>query len=96
MFNNIDEHDECLIDKWNSKVTSKDEVYLLGDLSFRSKKHISYYLYRMKGKKHLIIGKHDSEWMKSIDDLSEYFETVERLKTIKFEKSKLLCVIIQC
>ena len=37
-FQNIDEMDECLIQNWNKKVNVQDEVYILGDFSFRAKK----------------------------------------------------------
>ena len=84
-FQNIVEHDNFLIDRWNKKVTDNDEVYILGDLSYRSQYHISYYLLRMKGKKHLIIGNHDHIWMQNVKDMAECFETVENLEIIKFQ-----------
>lgn len=91
-FSNIDEHDEFLIEKWNKKVNKKDEVYILGDLSFRSANHISFYLSRLNGKKHLIVGNHDGHWMKKISDMKEYFESVDYLRTLKFEKKQVtLC-----
>lgn len=65
-FASIDEHDEFIIRQWNKKVHKNDNVYILGDLSFRAEQPISYYLSRMKGKKHLIVGNHDSFWMKNI------------------------------
>jgi len=84
-FQSIDEHDAFLLDKWNEKVTDSDEVYILGDLSYKSQYHISHYLSRMKGRKHLVIGNHDHTWMKNVKDMSEYFETTENLNIIKFE-----------
>lgn len=91
-FPNIEEHDEFLIRQWNKKVHKNDNVYILGDLSFRSEQPISYYLSRMKGRKHLIVGNHDSYWMKQVDEMSAYFETIEFLKTMKYEKKQItLC-----
>ena len=52
-FKNVDEMDECLIRNWNRKVNDQDEVYILGDLSFRTRKGIHQYPSRLKGKKHL-------------------------------------------
>lgn len=90
-FKNIEEHDEFLIERWNRKLTKKDEIWILGDLSYRSAFPISYYLDRMKGRKHLIIGNHDAYWMKG-EELSRYFETVETMRTIRFDKKKVtLC-----
>ncbi|MBQ9934356.1 MAG: metallophosphoesterase family protein [Lachnospiraceae bacterium] len=92
-FSTIEEHDEFLIQSWNNKITKKDEVYILGDVSYRIS-NISHYLDRMKGRKHLIIGNHDSYWMKHMknDELFKYFETIDHLKVIKFDKKNLtLC-----
>ena len=91
-FRDIEEHNMYLIDKWNAKVQRNDHVHILGDLSYRSPQHISYYLSQMKGKKHLIVGNHDNYWMKHVEDIGKYFETVDYLKTIKFDKKQVtLC-----
>lgn len=91
-FKDIDEHDNFLIKKWNKKVKRKDEVYILGDLCFRSKVCVSDYVSQMNGKKHLIVGNHDGHWMRKVNNMSEYFETVTHLKTMKFEKKQItLC-----
>lgn len=90
-FNDVDEHDNFLIEQWNKKVEKNDEVYILGDLSFRSENPISYYLSRMNGKKHLIVGNHDGYWIRQ-NDLSEWFESVDYLKIMKYEKKQItLC-----
>ncbi len=91
-FTTVEEMDEELIQLWNQKVARQDDVYILGDLSFRSPHPIGYYLDRMKGRKHLIIGNHDCYWMRKVENMSQYFETVESLATIKFNKKKVtLC-----
>lgn len=33
-FDNIEDHDDFLIERWNKKVKKKDDVYILGDLSY--------------------------------------------------------------
>ena len=35
-FINIEEHDKTIIDNWNSKVNDKDDVYVLGDISWHN------------------------------------------------------------
>ena len=77
-FSSIDEMDECLIEKWNKKVTNADTVYILGDLMFRNEKPPEEYLRQLRGKKHLIIGNHDREWIKKCD-LSVWFESTNNL-----------------
>ena len=85
------EMDEALIANWNSRVTNGDTVYIAGDLMFRIAGAPSIYLDRIKGKKHLIIGNHDSSWMKKAD-LSRYFESVSYMTVINNGKCKItLC-----
>ena len=92
MFSDINEHDAFLIQRWNKKVTNKDDVYILGDLSFRAEKPVSLYLSQLKGRKHLIVGNHDGHWMKQVQDMSVYFESVDYLKIIRHEKKQItLC-----
>lgn len=92
MFDSIEEHDETLIRNWNSVVHKGDDVWILGDIIFRSKNHASYYLDRMKGKKHLVVGNHDRDWMRKVDNISDYFESVDYLVTLKLQKKEItLC-----
>ena len=74
--------DEALIHNWNSRVHRNDTVYIVGDLFFRNSRPCGEYLESLKGHKHLIVGNHDSTWMKSVD-LPSYFESVNGLLTIK-------------
>lgn len=57
-FDSIEEHDETLVQNWNSTVNPKDTVYHLGDVYFggRDNHHI---LGKLNGVKHLIMGNHD-------------------------------------
>lgn len=77
-FKTIEEMNNHIIEKWNAKVNDTDEVYILGDFSFRSEYGAKHYLDKMKGIKHLIVGNHDFRWMKNII-LADYFKTVENM-----------------
>lgn len=91
-FTTVEEMNEFLINKWNQKVNDDDEVYVLGDVSFRSKVAVKTYLQRLKGHKHLIIGNHDFQWMKNCPDIGEYFESVSHFDIIKVDhKMVTLC-----
>lgn len=91
-FSTIEEMNEFLIEKWNNKVKSDNEVYILGDLSFRLGASVKVYIKRLKGRKHLVVGNHDFQWMKNIGNLSEFFETVSNLEVIKVDKKLItLC-----
>lgn len=90
-FATIEEMDETLIRNWNAKVTSGDTVYILGDLLFRNEKPAEEYLKQLKGKKHLIIGNHDRDWVKKCN-LEDFFESVNNLHFISDGKRQMtLC-----
>ena len=53
----INEHDEALIDNWNSVVKEHDTVYHLGDVVI-NRKHL-WKISKCNGKKRLVMGNHD-------------------------------------
>lgn len=61
-FASIREHDEFIVDRWNSVVRDDDIVYHLGDFAFRlgeRQDHLFWLFSRLRGRKYLIIGNHD-------------------------------------
>ena len=71
-FDSIQEHDEKLIDNWNSVVKPGDKVYHLGDVTFGDKeRYIGSIHNRLHGQKRLIVGNHDD-----VKFLAPYFEKV--------------------
>lgn len=66
----LEEHTEWLIDMWNSVVTKKDTVWMLGDVAFNT--HSLKHLKRMRGNKILVLGNHD----KSAKHQCEYFSSI--------------------
>ena len=64
-FKDVDEMDEIFIRRWNNKVDKDDDVYVLGDMIYKSKKPEKY-LSRLNGNIHIIKGNHDM-WLNSID-----------------------------
>lgn len=78
-----EDHDEWLIDLWNSQVNKSDLVWHLGDFSFsRSADNIEPILDRLNGTKHFIKGNHDDrkvlselKTMNAISWLGDYKET---------------------
>jgi calcineurin-like phosphoesterase family protein len=57
-FNTSEEHDEHLIDSWNSVVNKRDLTFILGDITNETKKHY-HLLDRLNGRKIAILGNHD-------------------------------------
>lgn len=84
-YTTIDEMDKDLIDKWNSVVSDNDDIYIVGDLIFRTNKGYEYYLKQLKGKKHLIIGNHDHKMLKQ-KGIDKYFESIDDLLMINDDK----------
>lgn len=90
-FVSVEEMDDTLLCSWNEKVNIGDTIYVLGDFFFRNIKSAREYLQQMNGKKRLIIGNHDKEWMKKVD-LFQYFEEVEQMKIFSDGSHKItLC-----
>lgn len=73
-FSSIEENDDYIMSAWNSRVTDKDTIYIIGDLVYRSTRTADWYLKRLKGIKHLIIGNHDRKYLN--DRVRSYFEGI--------------------
>lgn len=67
----VDEHDQWLIDQWNSVVTKRDVTWVLGDVCFD--KHKLHLLKKMAGQKNLILGNHDKF---SLEQYGKYFNKI--------------------
>lgn len=82
-FENVDEMNEYMIEKWNKKVRTCDEVVIIGDLSWGDAKQTNELLDRLHGKLYLITGNHDRfvtyrgfhaerfKWIKPYEELSD-------------------------
>lgn len=71
----IDEHDEALVDRWNSVVKPNDRVYHLGDVVINRKK--LDIMKRLNGKKRLVRGNHD------IFDTYDYLNHFDHIYGVK-------------
>lgn len=90
-YKDVDEMDNDLINRWNSVITDTDDIYIIGDLIFKTSKGYDYYLKQLNGKKHLIVGNHDHRMLKQ-KGISKYFESINDLLTITDNgKSIVLC-----
>ncbi len=58
-FENAEEMDLILIQKWNQTVSSRDEVYILGDFTMKGAAYACEILGQLRGRKYLIRGNHD-------------------------------------
>lgn len=88
-FETVVQMDEVMISNWNSRVSDKDDVYILGDFSFKSKDPIPY-LKCLKGHKHLIVGNHDGKLLKN-RDFRKHFAEIADMKMVHDNGTKILC-----
>ena len=58
-FASVEEMNETMIEKWNARVRKKDEVVIIGDLSFGSVQETNELVRRLRGRLYLIKGNHD-------------------------------------
>lgn len=63
----VGEMDAVMAANWNAIVQPDDEVWHLGDFSYKGARAPSDYLGRLNGKKHLIWGNHDSDQAKEAE-----------------------------
>lgn len=90
-FADVDEMDRMLIEMWNARVRPEDNVYIIGDLCYRSGKPAEWYLKQLSGIKHLVIGNHDGKILKDEKAMS-YFESVDKMMHVSDEGNQLcLC-----
>ncbi len=84
-FNTIEEMNEGLIEKWNNKVNEEDKVYILGDFSFARVTKTVEILKRLKGRKYLILGNHDSDKIYKSKTIRDEFELITNYYELKDE-----------
>lgn len=80
-FTSRDEMDRILIENWNSRVTNNDDIYIVGDMIYKSDKSPEWYLKQLKGRKYLIIGNHDKDILNSAE-ATKYFESIEKMMPV--------------
>ena len=76
----VEEMDEDMMRRWNAVVGTADDVYILGDFSYRGADPCTY-LDRLNGRKHLIIGNHDRKPLDS-PEFRRRFVEIKDVKTL--------------
>ena len=90
-FADVEDMDRVMIQLWNSRVSKDDEVYIVGDLCYRSEKTPDWYLRQLKGHKHLIIGNHDLDTIQC-ENAHKYLESIDQVLHISdHDKQIILC-----
>ncbi len=91
-FENVDVMNESLIAYWNSRVTSQDIVYFLGDLCLgkdhNSLEHGHMLIRQLRGQKFWIYGNHDHKEQRKAYD--QYFQKADNLMQITIGDDKIV------
>lgn len=84
--NDIQGHDDYILDMWLDMTNRGDHIYVLGDFILSSRDKAVRMLHRLKSngcKIHLIVGNHD----KATQNLDNMFESIDLIKVVDFKKS---------
>lgn len=92
-FKDVEEMNRTIIANWNSRVTDRDEVYILGDVAYKCGAELGPILAKLKGRKHLILGNHDRNWIiRSCDGCKGQVESIEQMGSLTLgDKHIFLC-----
>jgi calcineurin-like phosphoesterase family protein len=87
-FDTVEEMNETLIQNWNSYVTGRDEIYILGDFAYKAAGlQVNTILSRLKGKKYLVKGNHE-KYLSTPEFRPEAFEWIKDYYLLVYEKVK--------
>lgn len=82
---NVADHDRWIVNQWNSVVSPRDTIWLLGDFSFARKEENPTLFNALNGRKHLIRGNHDPAHVANLG-----WESVSDLKRISVNGQKIV------
>lgn len=90
-FSSVKEMDDVLIDNINNKVGVNDDLYIIGDFTYKGGDPVGY-LERIKCRKHLIIGNHDGKLLSNRTATNMFVERPRDYSKIKDnDKDVVLC-----
>ncbi len=89
-FSSVSEMNEVMVRRWNDKVGESDVVYVLGDLFFRCD-NVERILVRLRGRKILVAGNHDSSWMNGVDLCRYFVASCHSMETLDAGRAYTLC-----
>lgn len=88
-FRGLKEMEVHLASNWNSTVTDSDKVIIVGDLACGNPNYLTKYLKTLNGRKNLITGNHDREWLTK-NDAVLCFEKITTIDTISDRGRKVV------
>jgi calcineurin-like phosphoesterase family protein len=89
-FADINEMNKTLITNWNSLVSDRDEIYILGDFLFKSTGlEAKRILQKLNGKKYLVKGNHE-KYLSDPDFDESLFEWVKDYHVLDYKDSRFI------
>lgn len=88
-FENVEQMNQYMLDKWNQKVRKNDEVIILGDLSWGKAEETNELLDELNGRLYLIQGNHD-RFMKNKDFNASRFGWIKPYEELQDNKRKVI------
>ncbi len=92
-WDNVDDMNEGLIQRWNDKVGKGDQVYVLGDLCWLTGERACALVGRLNGNLHLIRGNHDRVKKSVYRDLFVSIKDYEDMKVPLADGSRVRVVL---
>ena len=89
-FRDVEEMHNYIIKRWNARVNKRDEVIILGDLSYGKAEETNELLSRLNGKLCLIRGNHDSLYLKKTAFDESRFEWIKDYTELKDNNRKIV------
>ena len=89
-FRDVEEMHNYIIKRWNTRVNKRDEVIILGDLSYGKAEETNELLSRLNGKLCLIRGNHDSLYLKKTAFDESRFEWIKDYVELKDNNRKIV------
>ena len=90
-FYTVDEMNRTIIENWNSCVKPEDDIYIIGDFSYKSKENGVGLLQKLNGSKHLIIGNHDKHNLKDPNFRKCFVEIKDMLDIMDNGRRVIMC-----
>lgn len=86
-FANVNAMNDYMLKQWNSKVRNRDEVVILGDLSWGKSEETNQLLQKLNGRLYLIQGNHD-HYVKDPNFDSSRFEWLKCMRNLAIIREK--------
>jgi len=82
-FENVDEMNQVMVEKWNSVVNDEDTVYHLGDFTLEEIRHFTKWANQLQGNIKILPGSHDGPWLKDFR-ASDKVQVIAPLVSLEF------------